>query len=184
MSRRVIESTRWTTQPKIIVDLGSGSASLSLILLSELSDFRCILVDLDTVAARERAARMGLSDRCEFLDQDVFAAKLPEAGIVIISNVLCDWDDMGAGKWLELAASVLVNNGILVISEHLSSREFDSLENAISDFIVAMETQGGNRDRPHFERLVDSLFSIDDSVTDSSQQTLMICRPVQKLSSQ
>ena len=159
-----------------ILDLGAGAATLTLALMSRFPNARCTCVDLDTRAATESAQNLKLSDRCKFVTADMFSTPAPAANIVVLSNVICDWNDEQASALVHKAAEALPANGLMIISEHLSDEASDSVDNLLSDFIIAMETNGAIRTMDELQNIVSTHFSVKHATLCQNGQTLLTCK--------
>lgn len=78
-----------------LLDVGGGTGIYSVALLRRKSSLRAVVLDRPEVlkTAREFAQRYGVADRLDCREGDMFAdAPWPEADVVLLSNVLHDWD--------------------------------------------------------------------------------------------
>jgi hypothetical protein len=85
-----------------VVDVGGGNGALLIDLLRSRPALRGVVFELPDVAreAEERVAQAGLSDRCDVVAGSFFDG-VPEGGdTYVLSTVLHDWDDEGAGAIL------------------------------------------------------------------------------------
>jgi hypothetical protein len=85
-----------------VVDVGGGNGALLIDLLRSRSALRGVVFELPEVAreAEERVAEAGLSDRCEVVAGSFFDGVPAGGDTYVLSTVLHDWDDKGAGAIL------------------------------------------------------------------------------------
>ncbi|MGH3388265.1 MAG: methyltransferase [Actinomadura sp.] len=84
------------TGRRTVVDVGGGDGALLAHLLSADPQLRGALVDLPSVVAvaRDRLARRGLADRCDFVAGDFFEDVIPGGGdLYLLRNILHNWSD-------------------------------------------------------------------------------------------
>lgn len=95
---RIVETYPWG-QHATIVDVGGGDGTLLARLLSTWPDLHGVLIELEQPAAAARAtlAAAGVADRARVATGS-FLDSVPDDGdAYILSTVLHDWDDEGAG---------------------------------------------------------------------------------------
>jgi len=165
-------------RPLRVLDLGAGSACLTLGIINAIPEATGVLVDLNVEAARLGAKLGAVDERCEFVEADFFSTRLPAVDVVVLSNVLCDWSDEQAATLVGRAATALSASGLLLVSEHVPQGGGESLSNLLSDFIVAMETQGATRTSEQLQDLLRPRFSVMECIAYGSGQSLFVCKPV------
>jgi len=103
-----------------VLDIGGGSGIYSSTLVAahpQLSATVLEQVPVDAIV-RQEVEKHGLSDRVSVVAADMFADAWPEGSdIVLLSNVLHDWDVPEVGALLKKAADYLKPGGMLVIHE-------------------------------------------------------------------
>lgn len=102
-----------------LLDVGGGSgiyASAMLTTLPQLNGTVLEQAPVDAIARKEIAGHE-LSDRLEVVTADMFHDPWPEADIVLLSNVLHDWDFPEVCTLLEKTADTLEPGGLVLIHE-------------------------------------------------------------------
>ncbi|MGZ0163293.1 MAG: methyltransferase [Planctomycetales bacterium] len=105
---------------KLLVDVGGGTGIYSFALLQKNPKLRAVIVDRPEVLriAEELAADYGVADRAEFLPGDMFADPLPtNTDVVLLSNILHDWDVPECRQLVQRCADSLADNGRLLIHD-------------------------------------------------------------------
>lgn len=103
-----------------VLDVGGGSGIYAATMMAANPTLRGVVLEQPPVDAitRSEIARHGLSDRIEVQSGDMFAGAWPEGhDVVLLSNVLHDWDFPEVRRLLEKAFSTLPLGGLLVIHE-------------------------------------------------------------------
>lgn len=148
------------------VDVGAGNGDLLFALLRDSEGMRGVHFDLPYVAgaARERAAREGLADRCAFAGGDFFSGipAVPDADAYLLRSVLHDWQDADALRILancrNAMATSITEPRLFVIEVLLGDgREPNSpvnLDEALRDVNLMVMTSGRKRSAAQFEDLL------------------------------
>ncbi len=78
----------------VLLDVGGGTGIYSIALLQRFAKLRAIVFDRGEVlkVAQEMAQTHGVSDRLECRPGDMFTDTFPAADVVLLSNILHDWD--------------------------------------------------------------------------------------------
>jgi len=102
-----------------LLDVGGGSGVDSSTMVAAHPQLSATVLEQAPVDAivRGELARHGLEDRVAVLTADMFAAAWPETDILLLSNVLYDWDVAEVRVLLERAAQALVPGGLLIIHD-------------------------------------------------------------------
>jgi len=106
---------------RTIVDVGGGRGALALGLVEAYPHLRGIVFDQPAVAAGARQAieAAGLTDRCEAVGGDFFAA-VPEGGdTYLVKFILHDWDDERCVAILRACRRAVPEDGRLLVIEVL-----------------------------------------------------------------
>ena len=79
---------------KVLLDVGGGTGLYAYAFLRRFPQLRAIVWDRPEVLkiAREMASALGVGERVELRSGDMFADPVPEADVMLLSNLLHDWD--------------------------------------------------------------------------------------------
>lgn len=105
---------------KRVVDVAGGTGIYLFALLRQFPHLRGVVFDGPEVlkVAAEFAGAAGVSDRVELVAGDMFADPLPaDCDVVLLSNVLHDWDFPECHKLLSRCAAALPAGGRLLIHD-------------------------------------------------------------------
>lgn len=105
---------------KLLVDVGGGSGIYSVAYLRKYPNLRAVVWDRTEVlkVAEEFARQYGVADRLECLPGDMFADPLPAgADVVLLSNILHDWDLPECRRLVSRCADALPSGGRLLIHD-------------------------------------------------------------------
>ncbi|MES2924956.1 MAG: methyltransferase [Verrucomicrobiota bacterium] len=104
---------------RTLLDVGGGSGIYSATLAAAHPQLRATVLEQTPVdsVTRSEIARHGLESRVGLFTADMFQGPWPEAEIILLSNVLHDWDFPEVRQLLEKAASTLPVSGLLVIHD-------------------------------------------------------------------
>jgi cyclopropane fatty-acyl-phospholipid synthase-like methyltransferase len=104
---------------KTLLDVGGGSGIYSSTMVAAHPQLSATVLEQPPVDAitRGEIERHGLSERIEVFTADMFQATWPETEILLLSNVLHDWDFPEAKLLLGKAADALPSGGLLVIHD-------------------------------------------------------------------
>jgi predicted O-methyltransferase YrrM len=108
------------SQAKCLLDIGGGTGIYSIALLARNPRLRAIVLDRPEVlrVAAEMAQQYGVSDRLELLAGDMFADPLPRGcDVVLLSNILHDWDVPQCQQLVARCASILPAGGRLLVHD-------------------------------------------------------------------
>src|SRR5215475_12259703 len=110
-----------------VVDVGGGNGSLLLPLVERQPGMRLTTFDLPHVAdaARSRIAAAGLSDRCEAVGGDAFAAVPAGADAYVLKGVIHDWEDKDAIAILRTCRSAMPDGAKLILIERILPDQID-----------------------------------------------------------
>ncbi len=153
---RALAKLPWVRQVEHVVDVGGGRGTLLLELLWAHAGLRATLVERPSViaAARERLARAGVAERCEFFSGDFFEALPGGADCYVVKHVLHNWDDERAVQLLRGCAAVAapgaricVVEGILLAGNRRDPARLMNLE------MFVLTGRGRERSKPQFRAL-------------------------------
>ncbi len=104
---------------KTLIDVGAGSGIYSITLLQKNPSLRAALVDRPEVlkVAKEMAEAHGVMHRIDWLPGDMFHGELPRADVILLSNILHDWDVPECETLIRRCASALAPGGRLLIHD-------------------------------------------------------------------
>lgn len=108
------------SQAATLLDLGGGTGIYSIALVQKNPKLRAVVFDRPEVlkVAAEMAAEYGVADRIELAPGDMFADPLPtDVDLVLLSNVLHDWDVPECRRLVERSAAALKKNGRVLIHD-------------------------------------------------------------------
>lgn len=104
---------------KRLLDVGGGSGIYSSTMVAAHPGLSATVLEqppVDAIVLKE-IARHGLTDRIDVASGDMFAMAWPSADVVLLSNVLHDWDLPEVRRLLGKAAEALPSGGLLVIHD-------------------------------------------------------------------
>jgi len=105
---------------RILLDVGGGTGIYSIACLKRYPRLRAIVWDREQVlkVAREFAQEAGVTDRMQFLAGDMFVDAVPAGcDVMLLSNVLHDWDVPECRTLIGRCASALPAGGRLLIHD-------------------------------------------------------------------
>jgi hypothetical protein len=104
---------------KTLVDVGGAAALLSLMVAKHQPHMTCVSWDLPVVTpiANERINKFQLQDRVTTANGDFFKDQFPKADIVVMGNILHDWDEETKLMLMKKAYDALPAGGVFVAIE-------------------------------------------------------------------
>jgi predicted O-methyltransferase YrrM len=104
---------------RTLLDVGGGSGLYSIACLQQHPGLRAVVLDRPEVlkVAAELAEQHGVADRLECRAGDMFQEALPDADVVLLSNVLHDWDVPQCRALVRRCAAVLHPGGRLLVHD-------------------------------------------------------------------
>jgi 2-polyprenyl-3-methyl-5-hydroxy-6-metoxy-1,4-benzoquinol methylase len=104
---------------KRLLDVGGGSGIYASSMFAAQSQLTGAVLEQPPVEAiaREEIAKHGLQDRLEVISADMFESIWPTCDVLLLSNVLHDWDFPEVRTLCAKAAEALEPSGLLIIHE-------------------------------------------------------------------
>ena len=104
---------------KRLLDVGGGSGIYASTLLAAQPQITGAVLEQSPVdvIAREEIAQHGLANRLEVLTADMFEGDWPACDVLLLSNLLHDWDFPEVRSICTKAAAALESDGLLIIHE-------------------------------------------------------------------
>jgi len=133
------------TEAKMLLDVGGGTGLFSIGFLRKNSQLHAIVWDRPEVlkVAAEMAATHGVADRLECRPGDMFADAVPAADVVLLSNVLHDWDVPQCQELIGRCTAVLPSGGRLLIHDVFLNDALDGpLPVALYSAALFCQTEG------------------------------------------
>jgi predicted nicotinamide N-methyase len=108
-----------------LTDAGGSSGLLSLMVAKHQSHMNCVSFDLPPVApiAQSTVNHFQLSDRVKVASGDFLNDSIPEADIVVMGNILHDWDEDTKLMLMDKAFEALPAGGAFVAIEGIIDNE-------------------------------------------------------------
>jgi ubiquinone/menaquinone biosynthesis C-methylase UbiE len=112
---------------ELLVDVAGGTGIYSIALVRKNPGLRAVIVDRPEVlkVAEEMIEAYGVGDRITLLAGDMFRIELPQADVVLLSNVLHDWDVPQCQELIGRCAAALRPGGRLLIHDVFLNDELD-----------------------------------------------------------
>lgn len=110
---------------KTLTDAGGSSGLLSVMVAKHHAHMRCVSFDLPAVdpIAKNTIEHFQLADRVKALAGDFFSEPIPEADIVVMGNILHDWDEENKIMLMKKAYKALPRGGAFVAIENVIDDE-------------------------------------------------------------
>lgn len=128
-----------------LLDVGGGSGIYSAALCAAHPQLTATVFEQDPVDAivKSEVVRHGLEERICVTTGDMFLDEWSEADVVLLSNVLHDWDEAEVGELFAQAAKALAPGGLLVIHDaFVSDDKAGPVETAEYSALLMNITQG------------------------------------------
>jgi predicted O-methyltransferase YrrM len=112
---------------RLLLDVGGGTGIYAIACLQKNPGLRAIVWDRPEVlkVAGELAASYGVADRLTCQPGDMFVDPVPPADLVLMSNILHDWDVPQCRELVTRCAAVLPSGGRLVIHDVFLNDDLD-----------------------------------------------------------
>ncbi|SDI05987.1 methyltransferase [Mucilaginibacter gossypii] len=113
------------TQYKTLIDVGGSAGLLSLMVARHNAHMRCTSFDLPPVepVANATIQQFGLSDQVKTASGNFFTMPIPNADVVVMGNILHDWDEENKISLMKKAYDALPANGAFVAIENIIDSE-------------------------------------------------------------
>ncbi len=113
------------TNYKTLIDVGGSAGLLSLMVARHNAHMHCTSFDLPPVepVANTTIRQFGLSDQVKTASGDFFTMPIPNADIVVMGNILHDWDEENKISLMKKAYDALPANGAFVAIENIIDDE-------------------------------------------------------------
>lgn len=110
---------------KTVVDIGGANGHLSSLLAARHAHLSLISFDLPeaTAIARREITKAGLVSRVEAVSGDFFEGAFPTADVVIMGNILHDWNEDRKRQLIAKAYAALPKGGVLIAIENVIDDE-------------------------------------------------------------
>ena len=112
---------------KTLLDVGGGTGIYSIAFLRANPDLKAIVFDRPEVlkTAERFAVDYGVANHVQLMSGDMFADPLPKADIILLSNILHDWDVTECQTLVDRCAAALNPGGRLIIHDVLLNDELN-----------------------------------------------------------
>jgi hypothetical protein len=106
---------------RTVLDVGGANAQLSRILAASHAHLSLVSFDLPAVSAiaRREVASSGLMSRIEVVSGDFFNDAFPKADVIVMGNILHDWNESGKQALIAKAYAALPAGGALIAIENV-----------------------------------------------------------------
>ncbi|WP_413669968.1 methyltransferase [Mucilaginibacter sp. Mucisp86] len=113
------------TKYKTLIDVGGSAGLLSIMVAKHNPHMRCTSFDLPPVEpiANATIRQFGLSDRVKTANGDFFTMPIPSADIVVMGNILHDWNEENKIALMKKAYDALPAGGAFVAIEGIIDDE-------------------------------------------------------------
>lgn len=110
---------------KKLTDAGGAGAMLSIMVAKHQPHMQCLSFDLAQVGpiAQENINHFGLSERVKTVDGDFFKDALPQADVIVMGNILHDWNEEQKLALIKKAYDALPAGGAFVAIENVIDDE-------------------------------------------------------------
>jgi len=118
---QAFDFSKYTT----LTDAGGAGALLSLMVAKHQPHMQCASFDLPAVGpiAHENVSKFGLADRVTIVNGDFFKEDLPASDMIVMGNILHDWDEEHKLMLMKKAYEALPAGGAFVAIENIIDDE-------------------------------------------------------------
>jgi predicted O-methyltransferase YrrM len=112
---------------RTLLDLGGGTGIYSIALLKRNPNLTATVIDRPEVlrVAEEFRTRYGVEERLDLVSGDMLADDLPKADVILLSNVLHDWDEEDCAKLVMRCSQALKPGGRILVHDVFLHDELD-----------------------------------------------------------
>ena len=137
------------------VDVGGGIGNVLIALLRRNPGLRAVLFERQEViaSARVHMARVGLSERCEFVAGDFFEEVPPGGDYYFLRQIIKDWSDEQDVRILQNCRRAMKPGGRILVAEQVLAPGRADLLAKLTDLILMLALPGRERDHYEFEQL-------------------------------
>jgi predicted O-methyltransferase YrrM len=113
------------SQYRRVLDVGGANALLTRVLATHHPALSFITFDLAPVApiARREVEKAGLAGRIDVVSGDFLTDPLPQADVILMGNILHDWNEETKQRLIEKAFAALTPGGVLIAIENVIDDE-------------------------------------------------------------
>jgi O-methyltransferase len=128
-----------------ICDVAGGAGTLLGRILEARPGTRGVMIDAKGVleAADEHLRNIGMRDRVELVEGDIFESVSAEADVYVMKNVLHDWDDEACLRIIRTVRATMPSRSRLVLVESLQERNRPDPFASLSDVQMLTQCEGG-----------------------------------------
>jgi hypothetical protein len=110
---------------KTLTDVGGSGAVLSVLVAQHQPHMTCISFDLAAVGpiANAKIAKTTVSDRVKTASGDFFTDPIPKSDVIVMGNILHDWDESQKLFLMQKAYDALPEGGAFVTIENIIDEE-------------------------------------------------------------
>lgn len=137
-----------------VVDVGGANGTLVNAVLRAFPNTRGVLLDLPHVVepAKKALATLGLAERCEAIGGDFFTA-VPAGDVMLLKQILHDWNDEQCATLLRNCASSLPHAGRVLVVEMVVSEDGTPSPAHLMDVNMLVLLPGKERTATEYARL-------------------------------
>ncbi|HEX6715294.1 MAG TPA: methyltransferase, partial [Thermoleophilaceae bacterium] len=163
-------------QGGVVCDVAGGVGTLLAAVLRARPDTRGLLVDSRGVLAEADAwlSSIGLRDRVELRDGDIFTRVDAEADVYLLKDVLHDWGDPACAQILATVRATMSPGSRLLVVEDLQERNEPHPIASLTDLQMLTQCDDGRqRSAAELQALLEAAGLRPGSVTPTSGQTIV-----------
>jgi hypothetical protein len=140
-----------------IIDVGGGNGTLiAAILKTNPNNFGVVFESPEVVQeTRQYLAENSLGDKSKVVSGDFFTSDIPKGDILILSNIIHDWDNPNAVSILQNCRSSMDSKSRLLIIEQIMPDHVEEGSAVVgSDITMLILLDGAERTRQEYESLL------------------------------